>query len=284
MQHKTGKNNVCDKGNKSFSLRAKHGIKGESFFESLIVEYSLPNHIVGNKDLGLDYFCEWVHGEDPTGILFAVQIKSFVIGNKKPKLIQRASINNKLDEYRIVNTLLKINSDTLGYWSRLGIPIYLFAIAIDDKNGCLDCYYKRFTPMLSKDNIDISSFDFYSEFYKVNDNNKFLAFSSSQDKFGGFARDLFIDYIRCNYHRGTIAYLNPRDIGLNEFPEKDAVFDQLVKEYRDKISDTYSKIKSLMDNFPGILPLNIKNICCPGTAATISPYATYTPLSKDKKK
>lgn len=264
---------------KSFSLRTKHGIKGEAFFESLIVEFALPNHIVGSKDLGLDYFCEWVHGDNPTGILFAVQIKTFEIGKKiKPKLIKTLSDNNWLEQYRIVNTHFRINPETLNYWKRLGIPIYLFAVTLDDKTNGNDCYYKRFTPILTEDNLALGSYDPYSEFYKVNDNNRFLAFKHNEKRVGGFTRDLFIDYIRCNYYKGTITYLNPRDIGLNQFPEKDAVFGELVEKYRNKISSTYSSIKSFMEKYPGIL-LNLDiNSSCPGTATS---YATEMPPDYD---
>lgn len=57
---------------KKYTAQAKAGIKGEAFFEALISDYSLPHHIVGSKDLGIDYICEWVYGDKPTGILYAV--------------------------------------------------------------------------------------------------------------------------------------------------------------------------------------------------------------------
>ena len=36
-------------------------------FEHLIADYSVPHHIVGPKDLGLDYICEWVYGKKQKG-------------------------------------------------------------------------------------------------------------------------------------------------------------------------------------------------------------------------
>jgi hypothetical protein len=278
---RTSGNRKGDEKHKSFSLRAKHGIKGESFFESLIVEYSLPNHIVGSKDIGLDYICEWVHGDNPTGILFGVQIKSFTITpSRTPKLVKQCSDNNKLDEYRIKNSLFVINKGTLKYWKELGIPIYLFAVSINKTNQ-LDCYYKRFTPILTQDTLDIDNPDFYSEFYKANDSNEFLAFQNLEDKTGGFARDLFIDYIRCNYNKGIIVYPSPRSIGLNEFPEKDAVFGELVNEYRDKIMSTYNIIKDLLEKAPSLLSfIDSKN----SSLYSMSSYSSYATLSPSPQK
>jgi hypothetical protein len=43
---------------KHYKPEAKIGIKGESFFETLISEYCIPHHITGPKDIGIDYICE----------------------------------------------------------------------------------------------------------------------------------------------------------------------------------------------------------------------------------
>jgi len=61
---------------KKYTAQAKAAIKGEAFFEALISDYSIPHHVVGLKDVGIDYFCEWVYGDKPTGILYAVQVKT----------------------------------------------------------------------------------------------------------------------------------------------------------------------------------------------------------------
>jgi Domain of unknown function (DUF4365) len=43
---------------KKYTRQAKAGIKGESFFESLISDYPIPHKIFGAKDVGLDFICE----------------------------------------------------------------------------------------------------------------------------------------------------------------------------------------------------------------------------------
>jgi len=72
---------------KKYTIQAKRGIKGEAFFELLVSDYSLPHQVVGPKDIGIDYFCEWVYGDRPTGILYAVQVKTFSEEKAKPYII-----------------------------------------------------------------------------------------------------------------------------------------------------------------------------------------------------
>ncbi|MGH8067350.1 MAG: hypothetical protein ACRERE_19385 [Candidatus Entotheonellia bacterium] len=67
--------NIDNESYKRYTIQAKRWIKGEAFFEALISDYSLPHHIVSPKDVGIDYICEWVYGDRPTGILYAVQVK-----------------------------------------------------------------------------------------------------------------------------------------------------------------------------------------------------------------
>lgn len=230
---------------KKYTLQAKRGIKGESFFESLVSDYCLPHQIVGPKDLGIDYICEWIYGDKPTGVLFAVQIKTFSEETAIPNLVDKNDRLNQLEKYEIKNSnFKKINEKTLYYWKGLGIPVYLFAICINS-NGDLDCYYKRLTASLTKD-IDMETFNCYSDFFKVNDGNLFRAYKDPEKKIGGFARDLFIDYIRWNYYKGSIAYLSPRDMGLEQFPE-DNIFPELFDEYKDKIIPTYLKTRSYLE-------------------------------------
>lgn len=69
---------------KSYTNQAKKWIKGEAFFESLISEYAIPHKIIMPKDLGVDFICEWVHGEKPTGVLFLAQVKT--ISGKATKI------------------------------------------------------------------------------------------------------------------------------------------------------------------------------------------------------
>ena len=231
-------NNIDDY--KKYTLQAKRGIKGEAFFESLISEYSLPNQIVGPKDIGIDYICQWVYEDKPTPVLYAVQVKTFSIKTAKPESVGIERHLNLLEKYQINYNKLTIDDKTLWYWRTLGMPVYLFAICYEEDK--IDCYYKRFTPVLTQDDKKQSELSFY----KVNHNNSFIAFADSQRKIGGFARDLFIDYIRWNYYKGSIAYLNPHDIGLKQFPVRN-IFPELFQEYQEQIISTYNMTKSYIE-------------------------------------
>ncbi|HSP87049.1 MAG TPA: DUF4365 domain-containing protein [Ignavibacteriaceae bacterium] len=230
---------------KKYTRQAKISIKGESFFGSLVSDYCIPHQIVGSKDIGLDYICEWVYDEKPTGVLFAVQIKTFSEETAKPKLIEECNKYNHLKEYEIKNSNLNIDEKTLFYWKGFGIPIYLFAICFNAQ-GDLDCYYKRFTPVLTKE-ADLKNINYHSDYYKINDGHKFLAFQDAEKRTLGFARDLFIDYTRCNYSKGSIIYLNPRNIGLNQFPEGN-IFPDLFEEYKEEIIATYEKTRTYLES------------------------------------
>lgn len=231
---------------KKFTIQAKKGIKGEAFFESLACSHSLPIQIVGLKDIGIDYICQWIYEDRPTPILYAVQVKFFST-KKQPEYIRTRKNFNNLKEYRIVNKNLKIDGRTLDYWRTLSMPVFLFAVCFIAQEATL--YYKRYTPIVTKPN---ENFDFYSEFYQVNNGGEFLVYGDPSLQTGGFVRDLFIDYIRCNYYKGSIAYLNPLTIGLHQFPE-DNIFPELFEEYQDKIIPTYAKTKLYLEK---ILPLS----------------------------
>ena len=228
---------------KVFTRQARIGIKGEAFFESLLSEYSLTHKIVGSRDVGIDFICEWVFGDKPTGVLFAVQVKTF--SGRRYRITKTADCSglNGLEEYKISNSNLKVSKRTIRYWKWLGIPVYLFAIHIDGEY--INCYYKRYTGILTKD-MNTSDVDFYSDFYKVNDRNSFIAFTDLSERKLGFARDLFIDCMRWNYCKGSIAYMNPRDIGLYQFPEENTIFPELFDDYRDKINLTYRMTRAFL--------------------------------------
>jgi len=231
---------------KKYTIKAKRGIKGEAYFESLISDYSIPHRVSGSKDVGIDYFCEWVFGDMPTGVLFAAQIKTFSEDNITKKYRGVAKEFNGLSKYRIANSLLKISRKTLEYWKGLAIPIFLFVVTVKTKSKgeSLNCYYKRYTPSLSS-NKKLKGAEFYEEFFKVNKNNTFLAFKDPVRRTQGFARDLFIDHIRWNYCKGSIAYLNPIHIGLNQFPE-DNIFPEFFNQYKVPILETYAKTQSYL--------------------------------------
>jgi len=98
---------------KKYTVQARTGIKGEAFFEALIADYSLPHHIAGSKDIGIDYICEWVYGDKPAGILYAVQVKTFSEKIATPQVIGVESRLNDLGEYRIANSNLTIDDSLL---------------------------------------------------------------------------------------------------------------------------------------------------------------------------
>ncbi len=229
---------------KKYTLQARRGIKGEAFFESLVCDYSIPHRIVGPKDVGIDYFCEWVHGDKPTGVLYAVQVKTFSEKKtNKPKFVGIEKGYNYLDKYEIHNSNLTIGKETLQYWQGLYIPVYLFAVVqsiVDGGKEQLNCYYKRFTQILTKK----KEYKSYDEFYKVNKGDSFIAFKKNNAY--GFARDLLIDYVHLCYHKGSIVYPDPRALGLMQF-KADAVFSDLLKTYKKQVCITYDRTKAYLE-------------------------------------
>lgn len=232
---------------KKYTLQAKRGIKGEAFFESLISDYALPHRIVGPKDLGIDYICEWVYGDKPAGLLFAIQIKTLSRTNiKKLELIGEEKGFNGLNKFEIHNHHLKIDNATLEYWQGLGMPIYLFVLIQDSaQDDTIGCYYKRYTPQLTGDNTQ-EEFHPYQQFYKVNEANRFLAFKVPGK--GGFARDLFIDHVRINYFKGSLAHISPRHMGLEQFSEE-GLFEDLfeIDIYKEQILAAYQKTTKFLE-------------------------------------
>lgn len=230
---------------KKFTAQAKAGIKGEAFFEALVSDYSLPHHIVGSKDLGIDYICEWVYGDQPTGVLYAVQVRTLSQQNVELEDLRSESENNKLPRYKISNKLLNIDERTLQYWRGFGMPVYLFVIVYSEshvRDGRFDCYYKRFTSVLTTQKTQDEE-----DFYQVNKGTTFRAFADQTKQTNGFTRDLFVDLIRCYYSKGSISYISPRDIGLKQFPEENAVFQGVIDEYQQSICRTYEKTKRFID-------------------------------------
>jgi len=242
---------VNDEPHKKYTRQARTGIKGEAFFEALVADYAIPHHIVGPKDIGIDYICEWVHGDAPTGVLFAVQVKTYTVGSgTEPQHVGVETKLNGLDKYTIANSNLVVDARTVCYWKRFGLPVYLFVVAhtpaVAQEDDNLDLYYKRFTPVLTKDEKQEDLF-----YYRVSRGHKFIAFARESDKRQGFARDLFIDLMRWSYHKGTIDYLNPRRLGLQQFPEEDTVFHDLFREYKERVCVTYSKTKKFLEEHCG---------------------------------
>lgn len=204
------------------------GNKGEAFFESLISEYAIVHKIDSSKDVGLDFLCEWVYGIKPTQLLFGVQVKTR--DNKSFKFINKRSKLNLLPEYKSSFT---IKEDTLDYWRGFDFPVFLFVININNKD--INCFYKRYTPILHKKEKENEA-----KFYKVNDKNDFLAFVPEKNFCGGFCRDLFFDHLRCQHNKGMLSGINPEDLGLSHW-KLDALYKGVFDNYRKQIRETLNK-------------------------------------------
>jgi hypothetical protein len=95
----------------------------------------------------------------------------------------------------------------------------LFFVIENGSNGRLDCYHKRYSPLL--DGFPSPDDETGSKtFHLVNNGATFLAFADAQNEIGGFARDLIIDYARLSYSKGHIVQLTPRQLGFWPFPNK----------------------------------------------------------------
>lgn len=233
---------------KKYTLQAKRGVKGEAFFESLISDYCIPHQVVGPKDVGIDYICEWVYGDRPTGVLFAAQVKTFSEETVKIEFDKIEETLNGLHRYKIRNPHLLIDERTLLYWQGLGMPVNLFVVVertSEEKHTELDCYYKRFTPLLTTD-MSKNQADSHRLFYKVNDGNRFIAFGDPERRIQGFARDLFFDYVRWSYYKGSISFLDPRAIGLQQF-HVDNLFVDLFQDYEEQIRSAFAKTKTYLE-------------------------------------
>lgn len=238
---------------KMYTVQAKTAIKGEAFFESLVSDYCIPHRVVGPKDIGIDYICEWVHGDKPSGILFAVQVKTFSRENQAVR-IEDVGVELKLNglrKYRIVNSNLRVDTRTLHYWHGLGMPIYMFAIVktgSSDAKEVLNCYYKRYTSALTRK--ETGAKDPFEPFYLVNKGTRFMAFKNESRRSQGFARDLFIDHVRWCYYNGSISFLDPGKLGLGQFSGQ-AYFLDLFRNYEDQIRAASGNLRDFLNRIDG---------------------------------
>ncbi len=224
---------------KKYSISNEKGDVGETLFASIVRKYAVPHKIDTSKDIGVDFLCEWKNGENPTGVIFAAQVKDYP--SHTAKLIGKDQNLNLLDEYNI-SPSISIDSDTQEYWKLLGMPCYLFVV-IPNGNS-IDLFYKRYTPILTGNMTPQS----VSSFFKVNDGLNFLAFADTARKIGGFARDLYIDQMRACYNKGQIAYMNPRRLGLEQFPDQDKglFFRDIFQEYKINFEETFEQLRTAM--------------------------------------
>jgi len=94
-------------------------------------------------------------------------------------------------------------------------------------------------PSLTTDSKDPCG-EYYEGFYRANEGAQFYAFKDKDKGTQGFARDLFLDHVRCSYAKGLLTYLNPEALGLRQF-KANVVFSDLFKEYEKKILSAYEQ-------------------------------------------
>jgi hypothetical protein len=78
----------------------------------------------------------------------------------------------------------------------------------------------------------------------------FHAFKDADKRTQGFARDLFIDHVRCSYAKGSITYLDPASMGLNQF-QANSVFGDIFEDYEKQIREAYATTKEFLERYLG---------------------------------
>jgi hypothetical protein len=246
---------MADSEYKKYTQKARRGIKGEAFFESLIVDHAIPHRIARQNDLGVDFLCEWTYGDRPTGILFSAQVKSTTSEQITCEPVGKSTLNS-LDEY-ILHGGKGIDDKTICYWKGLGLPAFLFQIVEGETDGVrrLDCFHKRYTPLLDGHDGP-NERDGTKSYYQVNSGSRFLAFADSVKEIGGFARDLVIDYYRLSYSKGHVVQMTPNQLGFWPFsykanPDEIRYFNELIGWNREKIKETSTWSLNLLERlFP----------------------------------
>src|SRR5262249_10484222 len=117
---------LADDNYKKFAQTARRGIKGEAFFESLVVDHAIPHRIARQNDLGIDFICEWIHKDRPTGILFLAQVRTTTSDTVKSEFVGRSELNC-LRTYTLMGAK-KVDERTIQYWAGLGLPAFLFLV------------------------------------------------------------------------------------------------------------------------------------------------------------
>lgn len=236
---------------KQYTETARRGIKGEAFFELLMVSNAIPHRIAGPNDVGIDFLCELVYGDRPRGILFSAQVKSTTIPTVQCSLEGKSGLN-QLEQYTL-HDAVKPDDATINYWKGLNLPAYLFYV-VETAEGKMNCYYKRYTPMLdghASDDDKVGT----RQFYLVNEDSKFRAFADPEKETGGFVRDLVVDYARCAYSKGHVVNLTAGQLGFWPFedkpqPDDPRVFRDPLKWNRGKIETTCKSSLDLLSRIP----------------------------------
>lgn len=217
------------------------GNRGEAFLEFIMSKHCLMHRIVGYKDVGIDYICEWLKGNIPSRILFGIQVKTSE--RKDIKLIGKGKNKglNELERFLIKPLPFTIKPETFAYWEGLEIPLYLFSIIRNSENN-FNGYYLRLTPILHKKNNNKNKLEEIKKgvFFKANKNSDFIDLVKKKKMSGGFVRDLFIDSVRCSYQNGNISYRNPKDFGLDNWPKDIVIFPDVLGEAN---TDYIKKVK-----------------------------------------
>lgn len=243
---------------KQYTANARRGIRGEAFFESLIVEHAIPHQLARQNDLGVDFICEWVDTDTgcPTGILFAVQVKTTTKKQAAPERINSQSPLNWLPTFKLKGARKWYDDNTIAYWKSLWLPAYL-CVVVEEAGGPAQCYYKRCTPLLdghaSNDDKEPTRLYYHAE----KNGGGFRAFADEASRTGGFARDLIVDYARLHYARGYVVPLDKEKLGVWPFRtvEVGEPFEDSLRWNRQQIEktckDTLKWLKKLPNDVGG---------------------------------
>lgn len=228
------------------------GNRGEAFLEFIMSKHALIHKVVGYKDIGIDFLCEWIIEGKPTRVLFGIQVKTSDMSKVKLEYKGRNKGLNGLEIYRLKHNIPSwgITDKTVNYWFGFEIPLYLFFILKDGQD--FNCYYQRLTPILHKKDKTqaIKEIKDYknNDMYKVNKNDSFKAIIDRGRQDGGFARDLFFDSVRCTYNSGSLNYRSSLEYGLKGWEGRGTYVDILGEEdrpYMDKLEETLLKLERL---------------------------------------
>jgi len=232
------------------------GNMGEAYLEFIMSKYCFMHKIVGYKDMGIDYLCEWLNGNAPSRILFGIQVKTTERDDYKIDPKGGSSELSGLEIFSIKPLpFKKIELKTVEYWKGFNIPLYLFVVKKDDDE--FNCYYSRLTPILHKNKSVDELWEKIknADFYKASEKSNFKLITKRNGRDGGFARDLFIDSVRCAYQNGSTYYKDAKEFGLNKWPENDAVYIDLLTEKETEYKDKLKKGLSLLER-EGLITVN----------------------------